>query len=242
MFSYSHFLRDFRLEHEVTWQRIYDRHRANISTARVKVALPNLERIITATLQISNRSSFDSMSLRDLSSETGLSMGALYSYIDSKDQLSAMILEHVLYLVETVLAPPPTMAGRERLRWLLRTHVYLTEAMQPWFFFAYMEAKTFDSRVRRMAINSELRTERLLAECLAAGQAAGSFATADSTMTASLIKPLLQDWYLKRWKYRRREVDPDSYADRVIHFVEATLPVPDRCSAGEPEAFGEAFS
>ena len=53
-----------------------------------------------------------------------------------------------------------------------------------------------------MAIESELRTEGLIASCIAAGQAAGVFRPVDPVMTASLIKPLLQDWYLKRWKYQ----------------------------------------
>ena len=30
------------------------------------------------------------------------------------------------------------------------------------------------------------------------------FAVADIELTAALIKPLLQDWYVKRTKYRRR--------------------------------------
>lgn len=72
--------------------------------------------------------------------------------------------------------------------------------MQPWFFFAYMEAKSFDHRGRRMVIGSELRTRNLIAACLGDGQACGAFRRAGPTMTASLVKPLLQDWYLKRWK------------------------------------------
>lgn len=179
------------------------------------------------------------MSLRDLSREAGVSMGSIYSYIGSKDQLSAMILGHVLFLVDTVLTLPTADAiPAIRLRRLLRNHVYLSEVMQPWFFFAYMEAKTFDRRCRQLAIDSELRTEGLVAECLAAGQAEGAFAAADPTMTASLVKPLLQDWYLKRWKYQRRDIDPDGYADWVIRFVEAAVSAPPRCDAGRLVATG----
>lgn len=240
MVNFSTFEREFQPEHDATWQRIYERHQDAIRIKRKAVALPNLEKIVSATLRISNRSSFHSMSLRDLSREADLSMGALYSYIESKEQLSAMIVEHVLFLVETVLAPPPSLAStaQERLRWLLRTHIYLSEAMQPWFFFAYMEAKSFDQRVRRMAIDSELRTERLFAECLTEGQAEGVFAPADPTMIASLVKPLLQDWYLKRWKYRRRGIDPDDYADWVIGFVEAAASVPHPDCPGRPATRG----
>lgn len=228
MTDFSSFEQSFRSERDATWQRIFDRHQDVIQIKRVGTALPNLQRIISATLLISNRSSFHSMSLRDLSREADVSMGALYSYIGSKEQLSAMILGHVLFLVDAVLTPVAESAASagEQLRELLRTHVYLTEVMQPWFFFAFMEAKSFDRQGRRMAIHNELRTERLVADCLAAGRAAGAFAAADPTMTASLVKPLLQDWYLKRWKYRRREIDPDGYADWVIRFVEATVSAP----------------
>ena len=72
-----------------------------------------------------------------------------------------------------------------------------------------------------MAIESELRTQGLIASCLTAGQASGVFRPLDPDMTASLIKPLLQDWYLKRWKYRGNKVMPDDYAAWVIRFVEA---------------------
>jgi AcrR family transcriptional regulator len=228
MVNFASFKRSFQAEYNATWQQIYDRHQDVIKIRRITAALPNLQKIILTTLRISNRSSFHSMSLRDLSREADMSMGALYSYIESKEQLSAMILEHVLFLVNTVLIPPSGIAvtAEERLRWLLRTHIYLSEIMQPWFFFAYMEAKSFDRRGRQMAIVSELRTERLVAECLAAGQAASAFVATDPTMTAAMIKPLLQDWYLKRWKYRRRDIDPDRYADWVIRFVEAALSAP----------------
>jgi AcrR family transcriptional regulator len=225
MISFASFESNFQSEYAATWRRIFDRHQDTIKAKRIGVALPNLQKIISATLRISNRSSFHSMSLRDLSREADISMGALYSYIESKEQLSAMIIGHVLFLVDTVLALPSGsgVAAQERLHWLIRTHIYLSEIMQPWFFFAYMEAKTFDRQGRRMAIDSELRTEQLVADCVAAGQVAGAFAATDPTMTASLIKPLLQDWYLKRWKYRRREVDADSYADSVIRFADAAL-------------------
>lgn len=238
MASFSSFERAFQPEYDATWQRIFDRHRDTIKIKRAGVALPNLQKIISAALEISNRSSFHSMTLRDLSREADVSMGALYSYIESKERLSAMILGHVLFLVDTVLTPPPdpALAAGERLCWLLRTHIHLSEAMQPWFFFAYMEAKTLDRRGRQMAIDSELRTERLVAECLVAGQAAGAYAVTDPTMTASLVKPLLQDWYLKRWKYRRRGIGPDRYADAVVRFVEAASasPVPRQRHAIQP--------
>ncbi len=182
------FVAGFEAERASTWQNIYERNQDTIKIKKAKFAIPNLQAICTATSSISNRSGFHSMSLRDLSREAGISMGALYAYIESKEHLLAMILGHVLHLVETVLGGPAGDLAdpKERLRRLLRRHIFLTEVMQPWFFFAYMEAKSFDHWGRRMAIESELRTQNLIAAGLADGQARGAFRPADPNMTASL--------------------------------------------------------
>jgi len=38
-----------------------------------------------------------------------------------------------------------------------------------------------------------------------------------------LIKPLLQDWYVKRWKYQHRNVSVESYVAHVTDLVCAYL-------------------
>ena len=242
MRDFEEFNRQFEDERSAIWRHIFVHNRDAIRIKKEKFALPALQVIITSTLDLSNRSSFRAMSLRDLSSDTGISMGSLYSYIESKERLLAMILGHVLHLVEAVLGVTAAEHGnpRECLHQLVRRHVFLTEVMQPWFFFAYMEAKSFDKWGKQLAIASELRTEALIAACLAAGQASGIYRAVDPVMVASLTKPLLQDWYLKRWKYRRRVIGPDAYADWDIDFVEAFMTAPDLQSRDGAAVSGRA--
>ncbi len=95
--------------------------------------------------------------------------------------------------------------------------------MHPWFVFAYMEAKAFPKEGRDLAIASELMTERLLADTLADGVRRGVFATPDVEMAAAFIKPLLQDWYVKRAKHRRRGITPERYIQSVTAFVESAI-------------------
>lgn len=228
MSLFAEFESRFQKNQAAIWQQIFADNKDTIKIKKEKFVLPNLQAIITSTIKLSNRSGFQAMSLRDLSNDTGISMGALYSYIESKKRLMEIILAQVLHLVETTLGAEEVarLEPRARLRWLLRNHVFLSEVMQPWFFFAYMEAKSFDRIGKRMAIANELHTEGLIAACIADGEKAGVFRPVDPVMTASLIKPLLQDWYLKRWKYSRRDVGPDAYAQWVIDFVEAFLHQP----------------
>jgi TetR/AcrR family transcriptional regulator, cholesterol catabolism regulator len=207
-------------------ERIVARHQNTIKVKKAHVATRNLGRILDSALTLSNRTGFHAMSLRELSEHSGVSMGALYTCFDSKETLLGMILQTVAEAVEDVLAGPLALVGggpTERLRWLLTQHVQLTEAMQPWFFFVYMEAKAFPQGARESARAHELRTEALIEGLLIDGKKCGAFAIDDPAMTATLIKPLLQDWYVKRAKYRRRGVGPEQFAQAVIRFVEKAI-------------------
>lgn len=200
--------------------RILARHGATIRVKKPQLATRRLAHIVSSTLTLANQSGFHSMSLRDLSEHADLSMGALYAYFDSKETLLLMILGTVAEVVEEALgAPPDDLPPPERLRWLIGAHVALTEAMLPWFIFAFMQARSFPPQARAMAVASEERTEGLIAAILAEGQEAGAFCLPDVDMAAALIKPMLQDWYVKRSKYRRRKVTPAAYADSLMAFI-----------------------
>ena len=55
------------------------------------------------------------------------------------------------------------------------------------------------------------------------GAKAGCFRITDPDFAAALIKPLLQDWYVKRAKWRRRGISAEIYAERVQSFIERAL-------------------
>ncbi|MCO5081150.1 MAG: TetR/AcrR family transcriptional regulator [Rhizobiaceae bacterium] len=206
--------------------RIFERHAANIRVKKPQVAVKNLVGIVAALLKLSNRQGFHATSLRNLADETGLSMGGLYSYFDSKDALLVMILEEVENAVSELFAAVPLEIHDDpakHLRWVIEGHIRLTEIMQPWFAFAYMEAKSFPKKTRSAAVESELRTESEIAQIIERGAARGVFHVADPGLAAALIKPLLQDWYVKRAKYRKRGTSIDAYVAATTAFVERAL-------------------
>jgi AcrR family transcriptional regulator len=208
--------------------RILARNRDAIDVRKDHLAIANLARIVEATLRLANKQTFPSTSMRDLAKGSGLSMGGLYSYVANKSMLLSMILGEVVATVDETLAAPPAEVRAEpraHLRWIIGTHIRLSEAMQPWFVFCFMEAKSFPAAERSIALDAEAMTERLIAEAIGAGIAAGAFALDEVGLSASLVKPLLQDWYVKRAKYRRRGVTIDDYIAAVTAFVEGALTV-----------------
>ncbi|MEM6587338.1 MAG: TetR/AcrR family transcriptional regulator [Pseudomonadota bacterium] len=198
-------------------------HQADIVSIRnPRIALKKLTVIIDAALTLSNTKGFQAMSLRDLSKTSGVSMGGLYAYFDSKTSLLNMILSEVTRAVEEVLANPPQEVAddpRRHLSWLIEEHVLLTEAMLPWFTFAFMEAKNFPRHERRMATDSEALTERYFEDVIARAAEQGLLRPGVTPLLAMLIKPLLQDWYVKRAKYHRRGIAVETYIAAVQNMI-----------------------
>ena len=196
--------------------------RKNIRIKKESTVAKNLEKIFDATLKISNNKGFQAMTMRDLSSEAGLSMGALYSYFSGKDDLLKMLQNQRRSVTKKILEEHINReAGiEEKLRTAIRIHLYLSEAMQPWFYFSYMETKNISGPEQAKAIESELYTEKIFENILNEGEKSGVFLHRNHQLTASIIKAMLQDWYLKRWKYAKRNISVERYAKYLISFIE----------------------
>jgi len=223
--DYTDFQKNLNLSKYDLCREVYQENRGSIRVKKENKVVKNLERIFSATLKMSNRKGFQAMSMRDLSREANLSMGALYSYFASKEELLAMLQNQRRTVTKRIL---DERIAREsgpaaRLRALILTHLYLSEAMQPWFYFSYMEAKNLSKKEQDLAVASELYTEKLLVDILSQGQIQGVFEPRDLQLTASVIKAMLQDWYLKRSKYAKRRISVDQYARFVLQFVEAFI-------------------
>jgi len=223
--DYAEFQKQINLSKFDLCREVYRKNRSSIRVKKENKVVKNLERIFSATLKISNRKGFQAMSMRDLSREANLSLGGLYAYFASKEELLAMLQNQRRAVTKRIL---DERIDREttpvaRLRAAILTHLYLSEAMQPWFYFSYMEAKNLSRKEQDLAVASELYTEKLLADILHQGQNQGAFVLSDARLTASVIKAMLQDWYLKRRKYARRRVTVDQYGRFILEFVEAFI-------------------
>ncbi|PIP38183.1 MAG: TetR family transcriptional regulator [Desulfobacterales bacterium CG23_combo_of_CG06-09_8_20_14_all_51_8] len=204
---------------------IFAEKQASIKIKKEAVAVKNLANIFHAALTLSNERGFQSMSLRALSRTSGLSMGALYSYFTSKEELLEMIQNQGRRLTRKVLSRQidPQSTPGAMLRDAIRAHLYLTEIMQKWFYFSYMETKNLDKNQQKKSMESELATEQVFVDILEQGLRQHVFHVTDPVLSASVIKAMLQDWDVKRWKYARRQISVDDYADFVIGFVESAI-------------------
>ena len=95
--------------------------------------------------------------------------------------------------------------------------------MRAWFYFSYMEAKSLPAEEKRDAVAIELEIEEIFLRLIEDGIEAKVYRSRNARLVASMIKALLQDWYLKRRKYRDQSVAVDDYAAFVRDVIESYL-------------------
>jgi hypothetical protein len=95
--------------------------------------------------------------LRQFAVISSLSMGGVRTYIGSKLRLLSMILGEVAATTTEVLTAPPDDVRHDvhkHLDWIIAAHIRMSEAMQPWFVFVFMDARYVrraHSRPKQMA-------------------------------------------------------------------------------------------
>lgn len=226
--SIDAFRRTWVLEGEPLWRRVFETHRDKMQIKNPHIALGNLEKIFTCTFRLANSKGFQAMSLRDLSRETGISMGGLYAYIGSKDDLASAIEEVLRQAIDDVMSDQAVISLNpvNRLKAIIYGDIYMNEIMHPWYYFCYLEAKGLSREQRDAAMQMELKFDERLRDTFQAGVAAGIFTVDNIALLAANTTSMLQQWYLKRWKFQLMGTRTDDYAAFVF---ETTLHIL-RCS------------
>ncbi len=224
--NYNSFKRSIRFILDDIVSKLYDENKQLIKVKKTPQSVENLKRIIHTAIAISNKKGYSAMSMRELSSASSLSIGALYAYFPSKDELLHIIQQYGRSSVEKVLSESLLHATnvKEKLKNFIFAHIFISEVLKDWFYFSYMETRYFTGTEYNKTLEGELLTESLIKDIIENGIEYKEFRRGIHTsLIASISKAMLQDWYLKRWKYRKRDVTPDEYANEcfliIYHYI-----------------------
>src|SRR5690554_862655 len=123
------------------WQFIYQQNKQRLNLKNQRIATNKLATIISAVFSISKQNSYNGMTLRDLSQTTGYSTGGLYKYFRDKEDLFVMIHHGLVSMTERVLISVQDNNPLTSIDHLLIYHLYMSERLNRWFYFVFMEAK-----------------------------------------------------------------------------------------------------
>jgi len=199
--SFDAFLNSFPLQGDELYSTVFHRNSDIVQTQKERFAIVNLEKILKATFEVSAESGFDRMSLRDLSRQTSMSMGSIYSCISKKEDIALMVADIVRLSSELTLQHAQEFSSPwVRIEQSIRFHLYASTLLQPWYFFLYFETRSLPEQEQLESKSIELGAIESFEQQIIAGIEQGEFETENPHMVANTIVVLLEDWYLKPWK------------------------------------------
>ena len=221
--NYQKFTKLYGLSNRDIAREIFLKNRGSIRVKKEKIAVNNLEKIFNAVFRITYKKGFQALNMRALSRETDMSLGSLYAYFTDKEKLLEMIQTQGWRIISKTFAEVAKTHEnpREKLRAVIKAHIFLSEFFRPWFYFTFMEARHINPNEFAAVKSMEEYTQNILTDILILGAKQNIFTPPNPELTASMIKAMQQDWYLKRWKYRKLKVSADQFADHLIAMVEA---------------------
>lgn len=213
--SYQQFLILFEQLIGDEWTFLYKKYHQKLQLKNQNIATKKIQTIIESTTYLAHKQGFQSMSMRDLSEHCQMSIGGLYKYFQNKNQLASMIHNGLIEMGSVCLKqfadhdkdPIPELYA------MLTRHLYLSEKLKKWFNFVFMEGKHIDRALMKLFIRSEIQMEQAIEKKIIAAQKLGHCECPNPEFTASMIKAMLQDWYTKTWKYQKRNITIDDYAE-----------------------------
>ena len=221
--DYTEFKKIYGISNQNLSREVFRNNKNLMRIKKEKTAVNNLEKIFKAVFRIAYKKGFQAMTMRDLSEKTGISLGALYAYFPGKEKLLGIIHTQGWTIIRQDLEQISGLYANpvEKLSAVIKAHVFLSELFRPWFYFTFMEARNIKPLEFEAVKSIEEYTQKILTDILAQGEKQGVFKSGDHELTASMIKAMQQEWYLKRWKYRKLKVSVDQFADHLIGIVEA---------------------
>lgn len=188
-------------------------------------------RIVDACLAVMIRKGIAATTVRDVAAEMGSSPGLVHHYFGSMDDLLATAFDQAAGqdLAETRAAMATRADPVERLRIFFGTY---TRAEQDWAFQLWLDAWAAAARSPVLQETSQrlnVAWQRLLAEVIEAGVAAGSVTCVDPAGSAWRILSLMDGLALQTVAHRV-DVDRDAviawstaYAERELGLSEGAL-------------------
>ncbi len=220
--NYDQFKSNFAYKGKSVYATVFERHKDDIKTKKQKFAVNNLEKIFKATFKISSKIGFHEMSLRDLCRETGLSMGGIYSCIESKDIIAIFVKDLVqLVFSEIIESSLKQNDPQQALDDLIHHSMYATDVLHPWFYFLYFETRSLPKDHQQDSKNIELNmieTIEMLVSKISSGKK-----SINNRFISTMTLAMIQERYLKHWKYKSDDTNIDEHADEIIKLVHSAI-------------------
>jgi AcrR family transcriptional regulator len=144
--------------------------------------------------------------LRELSRETGISLGNLYNYINTKEDILYIIHQKAAEIVVQAINEQTSdvIDPLEKLKEMIDIELRTMDKYQDLILLIYQESHALSRKSLHSMLQREESHIQRFQRVLEEGMVAGVFKRSNPKMLANLIKMMIDGWVLKRWALRGR--------------------------------------
>jgi AcrR family transcriptional regulator len=162
--------------------------------------------ILRAAVKLFSDKGYYTTTIAQIAREAGVSTGLIYQYFGDKDDVLLLSLKLVLETYENEI--PPRLEGIkhpvERLCMALWAYCTIVDRLRDATILAYRSTKSLRADRRSLVKKDEIRTNRLLQDCLRACLAAGYMRRVNEYLLVYQYVHFCHAWALKHWAFRGR--------------------------------------
>jgi AcrR family transcriptional regulator len=166
---------------------------------------------------------FHKTTTRQIARASGFSIGSLYEYFASKEDILYLVCDSIHAEVERGVteAMPKATGGREALSAVIREYFKVCERMSDFILLIYQETQSLPLQWQKKVLENELRITGLFVEALARIAATGALPKVDDRtieLAAHNIVVLGHMWTFRRW-FLARHYSIEDYIKLQTEFI-----------------------
>lgn len=181
--------------------------------ARQTLAEHRSRQLLDAAARLMEREGSEAVSMQALAAEAGVSVGLIYRYFGSKDDILLAVITQVLDAFSEQVPVAIEAAGPDPVRRLAAAFSACCHVIDEYRHAAvltYRESKSLDAAGRERIKRLEVETSQPLRDAVRTGVEAGVFVADDADLVAYNLLLLAHSWALKHWYFEQTKT-LDSY-------------------------------
>jgi AcrR family transcriptional regulator len=187
--------------------------------------------IVQAAVPLFSEKGFHKTTTRELARASGMSIGALYEYVQTKEDVLFLVCQHIHQEVESQLRVSLSehTSVVVRLRLAIEAFLRVMDRMQADVLLIYQESKSLPEPYLKEVLAHETRITQVFEQLLREGVQDGSFRLrpGEEILLAHTIVVAGQMWAFRRWALKAVAFE-DFAAAQVDMLMNAALPVAER--------------
>ena len=159
---------------------------------------------------------------REIAKICGMSTGALYHYIGSKEDILSILSQTAISILEEIskenFQSPASLRPTEKLQIALKKYLQNIDRAQDMILFYYQESRNLPKEALKKVLSVDALSLRILEEILLEGSKLGEFDVPNPQLAANNIIVLCDNWVFRRW-FLRHHFSLNEFIEEQIDFI-----------------------